>query len=309
MIPGQRHVCIEEGTQSAWLYEILTPHVQEMVVANVPESRGQKSDERDAFGLADKLRTGSLERRVFKEVGQYRKLREHARVHTMVVRDSVRVQNRIKSMMRSRGVAVEGKAVYNVEGRQAYMSKLPEGTRAATATLYAQYDVLQEVRKRAEKELVAEARLHPASKILATCPGIGAIRAAQLLPIVVTPHRFRTKRQFWSYCGLGIVMRSSADWVRDTSGGWQRTQVQQTRGLNLTHNHQLKAIFKGAATTVLKQHPDDPLYADYQRLLAGGTKPNLANVSLARKIAAIILALWKTEEEYDPDKHRKPPKV
>ena len=50
----------------------------------------------------------------------------------------------------------------------------------AVATLYAQYDVLQEVRKRAEKELVAEARLHPASKIVATCPGIGAIRAAQL---------------------------------------------------------------------------------------------------------------------------------
>jgi transposase len=198
--------------------------------------------------------------------------------------------------MRSRGaVAVEGKAVYGAEGRQQYLEKLPDGTRSAVATLYAEYDVLEEVRKRAEKELVAEARLHPASKILATCPGIGAIRAARLLPIVVTPHRFRTTRQFWSYCGLGIVMRSSADWVRDTTGIWQRTQLQQTRGLNLTHNHQLKAIFKGAATTVLMQHHDDPLYADYQRLLAGGTKPNLAKVTLARKIAAIVLALWKTE--------------
>ncbi len=26
----------------------------------------------------------------------------------------------------------------------------------------------------------------------------------------MTPHRFRTKRQFWSYCGLGIVTRSSS---------------------------------------------------------------------------------------------------
>jgi transposase len=70
-----------------------------------------------------------------------------------------------------------------------------------------------------------------------------------LVPIVVSPHRFRTKRQFWSYCGLGIVMRSSSDWVRDKNGQWQRAQVQQTRGLNLTHNHHLKAIFKGAATS------------------------------------------------------------
>jgi transposase len=275
----------------------------------VTDSRGQKSDQRDAFGLADKLRTGSTEQRVFKDVGGYRTLRDLGRVHAMVVRDSVRVQNRIKSMMRSRGVAVEGHAVYGLDSRKAYHEKLPEGTRAAVATLYAEYDLLEELRKRAEKELVLEARRHPASRILATYPGIGAIRAARLLPIVVTPHRFRTKRQFWSYCGLGIVMRSSADWVRDTSGTWQRTQMQQTRGLNLTHNHQLKAIFKGAATTVLMHYHDDPLYADYQRLLAGGTKPNLAKVTLARKIAGIVLALWKAQEEYAPDKHRMPQTV
>jgi transposase len=306
-IPGERHVCIEEGTQSAWLFEILGPHAQEVIVANVTESRGQKSDERDAFGLADKLRVGAIGQRIFKEVGPYRKLRDLGRVHAMVVRDSVRVQNRIKSLMRSRGVSVAGRAVYGVEGRKDYLAKLPEGPRSAVTILYAQHDVLLEVRKRSEKELVAEARLHPATKIVATCPGIGPIRAAQLVSIVVTPHRFRSKRQFWSYCGLGIVMRSSADWTRSPSGAWQRSHMQQTRGLNLIHNHHLKAIFKGAATTVLMQHQSDPLYADYQSLLAGGTKPNLAKVTLARKIAAVVLAVWKKEKEYAPEQFRKPP--
>jgi hypothetical protein len=97
MIPGQRHVCIEEGTQSAWLWEILTPHAQELVVTNVTDSRGPKSDQRDAFGLAEKLRVGAIEHRVYKDAGAYRKLRELGRVHSMVVRDSVRVQNRIKA--------------------------------------------------------------------------------------------------------------------------------------------------------------------------------------------------------------------
>jgi transposase len=299
-------VCLEEGTQSAWLYEILGPHVKDLAVVNVGESRGPKSDERDAFGLAEKLRQGKLERRVFKELGPYRKLRELARVYAMVVRDVVRVQNRIKSFMRSRGVEVAGKAVYGSEGREEYVEKLPAGTREAVTTLYALYDVDKEVRKRAEKELVQEAGNHRMAEVLQTCPGIGPIRAAQLLPIVVTPHRFRTARQFWSYAGLGIVMRSSADWVRDQAGGWQRSHLEKTRGLNIAHNHQLKAIFKGAATTVIKQWPDDPLYRDYERLLAGGTKPNLAKLTLARKIAAIVLAMWKNEEVYDPDKHRKP---
>ncbi len=35
-LPGELHLCLEEGTQSAWLHEILSPHVAEIVVT-VPE--------------------------------------------------------------------------------------------------------------------------------------------------------------------------------------------------------------------------------------------------------------------------------
>jgi transposase len=121
---------------------------------------------------------------------------------------------------------------------------------------------------------------------------------AQLLPIVVSPWRFRTKRQFWSYCGLGIVMRTSSDWVQKPDGGWARAQVQQTRGLTRMHNRTLKGIFKGAATTVVTQQRADPLHQDYQRIVTAGTKPNLAKLTLARKIAATALAMWKQQEVY-----------
>jgi hypothetical protein len=46
-IPRPRHVCLEEGTQSAWLYEILSPHADELVVAAITESKGPNSDQRD----------------------------------------------------------------------------------------------------------------------------------------------------------------------------------------------------------------------------------------------------------------------
>jgi len=138
--------------------------------------------------------------------------------------------------------------------------------------------------------------------ILQTAPGLGPIRVARLLPIVVTPHRFRTKRQFWSYCGLGIVMRSSSDWVRASDGQWQWAQVARPRGLSRQHNHVLKAIFKGAATSVVQQGKRSPIYADYERLLESGTKPNLAKLTVARKIAAIVLRMWKDEEVYRPDR-------
>jgi nitrate reductase beta subunit len=101
-------------------------------------------------------------------------------------------------------------------------------------------------------------------------------------------------------------MRSSSDWVRKPEGGWARAAVQQTRGLNQNHNHTLKNIFKGAATTVISQLETEPLHLDYQRLITAGTKPNLAKLTIARKLAAIALSMWKSKKEYDPTTHRKP---
>jgi len=299
-IPGRKHLCLEEGTQSAWLYEVLSPHVEEIVVAGITEKRrGQKSDELDAFRCAEELRTGTIKISVFKAPRRFSRLRELSRVHSMLVRDVVRVQNRLKAMYRARGIRTPGKSVYGPRGREAWLGKLPRPCRWATEKLHEEYESLLELRQEVEQELVAEARKHPISKILATAPGIGPIRVAQLLPIIVSPHRFRTRSQFWAYCGLAIVMRSSSDWVQTKGSGWVRAQVQQTRGLNRNHNSRLKSIFKGAATTIITRLTSDPLYEHYLRLTSAGTKPNLARLTIARRVAAIVLRMWKDEKEYD----------
>ena len=131
---------------------------------------------------------------------------------------------------------------------------------------------------------------------------MGPIRTAELLPVVVTPYRFASRSNFWAYCGLGVVMRSSSDWVRTQTGQWVKAPLLQTRGLNRNFNRTLKRIFKGAAITVIMQGADEPLYRHYERLLEGGTKPNLAKLTIARQIASIVLALWRSEERYDPKK-------
>lgn len=301
-IPGRKHLIFEEGAQSAWLYETLQRHVDELVVAGVTRSKGPKSDAADAYGLADKLRINAVDKRVFKAPQQFAVLRELARVHYMLVRDVVRVQVRIKAIYQSRGIPSSGTALYGPQRRDEWESRLPPAIRCATSKLYAQYDAVLELKTQAEAELVAESKRHAITRLLRTTPGLGPIRVARLIPIVVTPHRFRTKRQFWSYCGFGLQMRSSSDWMRDVAGQWQRVPVAKTRGLSQQHNHILKDIFKGAATTVIQGDKQTPLYADYARLLASGTKPNLAKLTLARKIAAIVLRMWKNEEVYRPQK-------
>lgn len=297
-VPGRRHLIFEEGIHSAWLFETLERHTDEIVVTGVSTSRGLKSDARDAYALAEKLRTNAVDKPIFKAPREFVALRELARVHAILVRDVVRVQSRLKSIYRSRAIATAGLGVYG-PCREQWHNQLPPVYRHTASSLYAQYDCLVTLKQQAEAELVAESRTHRIARILQTAPGLGPIRVARLLPIVVTPHRFRTKRQFWSYCGLGIVTRSSSDWIRNAGGQWQRGQVAQTRGLSMQHNHTLKDIFKGAAMTVV-QHRKGALYADYQQLLESGTKPNLARLTLARKIAAIVLRMWKDQEVYRP---------
>ena len=301
-IPGEVHLCIEEGTQSAWLHEVLSPHVAELVVT-VPEgSRESKDDLRDAWARAEDLRTGRIRTRVYKAPKQLAGLRCAASAYRLATQDMVRTKNRLKAVLRARGVVADA-SVYEAEPRESWLEQLPYGHRQLAELLGREVDVLTQLRDEAEAWLLKEAKSHPIIRVLKSAPGMGPIRTAQLVAIVGTPDRFRTRRQFWSYSGLGIVRRSSSDWVRTSRGEWVRAQVQQTRGLTRKRQPVLKSIFKGAATTVIVQLHEDPLHAHYEQMLASGIKPNLAKLTVARKIAAIVLSMWKHGEVYDPKTH------
>lgn len=297
-VAGQLHLCVEEGEWSQWLYEILSPHVAEMAVVWPEARRGAKSDSIDARGLAERLRTGRLGRVVFKAPKEYGKLRELARVYGLLTRDVARTKNRIKSLFRRRGLECTGEGIYRAEVRERRLKELPLAMRRSVELLGFELECLEELKGEAESAMLEEARRHRIARILQTTPGMGPVRVAQMLPIVVTPHRFRTKRQFWAYCGFGVVTRSSADWVRQGKQ-WVRAQVALTRGLNRNYNRTLKLIFKGAATTVIAHAGRTPFRDAYERQCAEGTKPNLAKLTVARKIAATVLAMWKSEEVYD----------
>jgi hypothetical protein len=97
--------------------------------------------------------------------------------------------------------------------------------------------------------------------------------------------------------GLGIETHDSAQY-RFVRGQLQRSKKpQQLRGLNQNHNHEMKEIFKGAATRA--SCGVGPLREFYVALLDKGMRPEMARLTLARKMAAITLALWKKGGRFD----------
>ena len=158
-------------------------------------------------------------------------------------------------------------------------------------------DAVSPVRRRARAELLAESRKQPASQILPSIPFIGPIRTAVLIARVQVPYRFRTKKQFWTYCGLGLETRNSAEYGVVDGQIQRRKKPALVKGLNFNHNHELKDIFKATATAA-SAHPG-PLRQFYLAL-TDHMEPDMARITLARKIAATALALWKKGERFDP---------
>jgi transposase len=77
--------------------------------------------------------------------------------------------------------------------------------------LYEQREEMQRLRRLVRHDLLAEGRDHLVSDRPRQSPYVGPIRAALLIALLQTPHRFRTKRQLWVYNGLTLEIRTSAD--------------------------------------------------------------------------------------------------
>lgn len=134
--------------------------------------------------------------------------------------------------------------------------------------------------------------------MLRIIPFLGPIRVALLLATLQTPWRFRSKRHLWAYAGLAVRTHSSADYRLEHRRPVRRRRAPLTRGLNDNHNRIVKDVFKGAATAAAARL--GPLRDFYQAMVARGMREELARVTLARKLAALTLRLWKKGEPYNP---------
>jgi transposase len=205
---GSLHVTCEEGTSAAWLHDLLKPHVTEVVVCdsrkNALLKAGNKNDRVDARKLAELLYLNKLNPVYHGEAG-VRTLRELARSYLAITRDLTRVMNRLKAIYRSWAIPCAGQQVYALRYRSEWLAKISEdGVRRRAELYYQQFDALAALHQEARRELLIEGRKHLAMKLLRQIPSIGPIRAALLIALMQTPHRFGTKRQLWAYCGLAL---------------------------------------------------------------------------------------------------------
>src|SRR5271169_168213 len=165
---GTLSVTFEEGTWSAWLYDLLHARVDKLVVCNPRKNAllndGNKSDRIDARKLAELLRGHQLKPVYHGETG-VRMLRELSRSYLTIVKDLSRVMNRLKAVYRSWAIPCAGRDVYYTRHRAQWLDKIKEaGVRRRAERLYQQLDEMQRLRRLARHDLLVESRKHGISR-------------------------------------------------------------------------------------------------------------------------------------------------
>ena len=214
-VRGTLQVTFEEGTHSAWLYDVLVRRVAKLVVCNPRKNAllksGSKSDAIDARKLAELLRAGMLSG-VYHGERSALEVQQMARTYSQQTEDTTRVMARLKAVFRSQAVSCVGKKLYGKRHRDEYLAQLGGGLRRRAEHLYRELDALQPLRHEVRRELIAECRKHAAARWLQSVPFLGPIRAALLIGRVQTPPASAPS------ASSGAI----ADW------GWRRGTVANT---------------------------------------------------------------------------------
>lgn len=291
-IGGRKRVVLEESTIASWVFRLLKPHVDEVVVADPWHNRligkDEKLDDKEAARkLARLLRAGEispvhhtdeLERQVFKEL---------VLLYHDTVAEATRCRNRLKAKFQQHGVRCSGGELYRDDQRPSWREQLPSaGTRYQADLLWEVLDQALERRARLHARLTQQARAFEPIRRFMGVPGVGVIRAATFYALVDTPHRFATRSKLWSYCGIGLAQRSSGE-------------TSKPAHLVRRFNPRLKDVVKGAAQTAI-QLGNNPFAAKYKRQTADGMSPQSSWLAVSRSMVSTLWAMWRTGSEYRP---------
>ncbi len=269
---------------SGWTYDTWKPFAAQLDMAHPAMMRAicagkKKNDKIDARTIADMVRCDWLPV-CYVAPPEMRELRRLLRYRSLVVREAVRMKNKIA------GLLMETGSPYNKEKlhRKKYFAELvknleevPESVKDLLRLTRGAMETFEATQKQLVKRLLAEHELGQRVERLASIPGVGEITALTWALEIADPNRFSSSAQVMSYCGLTSALQSSA-------GKEQRGPISKQR------NAWLQTALIEAAKLAPRWNPQ--LAEVHERELTRGHR-NRATLAVARKLAAYLLAVDK----------------
>lgn len=294
--PGGKYISVyEAGFSGYWIHRRLTKLGIDNIIVNpadVPtksKERISKNDRVDSRKLARELEGGRLTANYI-PTEYHQELRSLSRLRMQLVKDQVRIKNRIKGLLMFYGKQIpENYQIHNWSGNFIkYLETIKFNTAAGKQTLALYLEELKQKRiKTAEilrslREYAAEEGFKETIDNLTSVPGIGFITAITLYTELIEIKRFESLDELSSYVGLVPSVVSSAE-------------KEHVLGISQRHNIYLRNMLIESAWTAVRK---DPALTLRFSQLTGRMSKQRAIIRIARKLLSRIRFVWKNNKRY-----------
>lgn len=247
--------------------------------------RGVKNDQKDARQLS-KASWQTDVPSVHIPSAEARQLKSICGARDVLVEMQRNVSNNIRGWLRTQLWKLPGGKMVSLPERlrthaQAHHLEVPEHVERQLTMLTQVTEQVQAANKHARK-LAAE---HPVCRRLMTVPGVGPITSLRFVAAIDEPSRFPTAHRVQSYLGLTPGERSSSERERKT-------------GITKAGPSELRRCLVQAAWSAMLARRAHPML-DWVHQIAERRSRPVAAVALARKLAGILLAIWRDGTTYE----------
>jgi len=287
-------VAIEVGTHSPWISRLLEEFGHEVLVANARKLRmiyesDDKNDRLDAQMLA---RVARFDPQLLSPIQHRGRESQSARAlissRDALVRARTRLINHVRGLVKSTGERMRS---CSSERFHKLWMELPQTLESSLQPMMELIGQLTNQIADYDRQIEALSQeSFPETMVLRQVAGVGPVTALSFVATIEEPQRFGSNRQVGAF--LGLRPR------RDQSGG-RDPELRITKA----GDPYLRRLLVGSAQYILGPFgPDSDLRRWGERLAARGGKAakRRAAVAVARKLAVLLLALWKSGEDYEP---------
>jgi transposase len=278
----QVQVHLEAGELAPWVRSVIAPLVQKVVISH-PQANAwiahdpNKSDQRDAFKLADLLRMNRVHEVYYSEQQSRRDFKLLVQHYDDLCQQQKRLKLKIKARLRTQGIIVRDRRVFLATGREKVLAQVASpAIRTAITQLFTVLEQTITTQKAAEKLMLQAAKAFPEIALFEAVPGIGPISACRFSAYIQTPHRFSNVRKLWRYCRLGVCQK--------TSDG----KPLGRRKLDPCGNGRLKDVSRKAFAAARRAKADNAFKRAYERALHSTHNETHARLTVQRKIIAVL---------------------
>ncbi len=275
---------------TGWIYDFLKPYALELKVAH-PEmlkaitASKKKNDKEDAEKIADLLRCNLLPE-CYMASEKIRELRRILRYRNLVVREAVKMKNKISGLLMEVGAIYSKKHLHGKRYFADLLEKVedvPDSVINLLSLSRTNLEMFDQVQKRLINVLHNHSEIRDRVQRLMSIPGIGEITALTWVLEIGDSGRFNKTGQAISYCGLCSAQKESA-------GKSYRGPISKQR------NKHLQTILIEAAKLAPFWNPE---LAEVHARESERGNHNRATLAVARKLVAYMLAVDKRQTDFE----------